>query len=152
MFEVIGGFLLANWADWAIHRFILHGVGKKKGNFFNFHWHDHHNACRKGLKNLDGKNYKRSIFQDNPHAREFWMLAVGTGCSAGLLGLLGLHTMAATVSVYAMVYYGLHAYSHSSSPDLLPWHKDHHVGRNQDSNWCVVVPLMDHIMGTRIKQ
>ena len=31
-----------------------------------------------------------------------------------------------------------------------PWHYDHHMGKNQDANWCVTFPLWDHILGTRI--
>ena len=32
----------------------------------------------------------------------------------------------------------------------LPWHVDHHLGRNQDTNWCVTKPWFDYIMGTRV--
>ena len=33
----------------------------------------------------------------------------------------------------------------------IPWHYDHHMGKNQNMNWCVVHPLADLIMGTRRK-
>ncbi len=31
----------------------------------------------------------------------------------------------------------------------LPWHYDHHMGPNQDSNWCVTKPWFDDLLGTR---
>ena len=33
----------------------------------------------------------------------------------------------------------------------LPWHYDHHLGRNQHANWCVTYPLADYVLGTREK-
>ena len=33
----------------------------------------------------------------------------------------------------------------------LPWHYDHHMGRDQNANWCVTYPLFDYVMGTRRK-
>ena len=33
----------------------------------------------------------------------------------------------------------------------MPWHYDHHMGLDQDQNWCVTWPLMDHLFGTRVK-
>lgn len=49
-------------------------------------------------------------------------------------------------------YYVKHCRSHEDpqwARENLPWHYDHHMGPNQDSNWGVVRPWMDHIMGTR---
>ena len=31
----------------------------------------------------------------------------------------------------------------------LPWHYDHHMGPDQNANWCVTKPWFDHVMGTR---
>jgi len=30
-------------------------------------------------------------------------------------------------------------------------HYDHHMGKNQDANWCVTHPFMDWVMGTRVE-
>ena len=32
----------------------------------------------------------------------------------------------------------------------LKHHYDHHMGRDQDANWCVTQPWFDYLMGTRI--
>ena len=31
----------------------------------------------------------------------------------------------------------------------MPHHYDHHMGKNQDANWCVTHPFFDWVMGTR---
>jgi sterol desaturase/sphingolipid hydroxylase (fatty acid hydroxylase superfamily) len=49
-------------------------------------------------------------------------------------------------------YYLVHKKSHLDpewARKHLPWHYDHHMGPNQDANWCVTLPLFDHLMGTR---
>jgi len=33
----------------------------------------------------------------------------------------------------------------------LPWHYDHHMGKNQNANWGVTTDWVDRLAGTRIK-
>ena len=33
----------------------------------------------------------------------------------------------------------------------MPWHYDHHMGKDQDANWGVTNPFWDIIFGTRKK-
>ena len=35
--------------------------------------------------------------------------------------------------------------------EKLPWHYDHHMGKNQDANWGVTTDWVDKILKTRIK-
>jgi sterol desaturase/sphingolipid hydroxylase (fatty acid hydroxylase superfamily) len=49
-------------------------------------------------------------------------------------------------------YYVKHRRSHLDvewAKEHLPWHYDHHMGPNQNANWCVTHPFFDHVMGTR---
>jgi sterol desaturase/sphingolipid hydroxylase (fatty acid hydroxylase superfamily) len=49
-------------------------------------------------------------------------------------------------------YYRKHKRSHLDpewAREHLPWHYDHHMGPNQDANWCVTQPFFDHVFGTR---
>src|SRR4051812_22602690 len=41
------GLLAANATEWVVHKYILHGLGRKKGTFWSFHWHEHHKNVRK---------------------------------------------------------------------------------------------------------
>ena len=52
----------------------------------------------------------------------------------------------------AVNYYFKHKKSHLDPQwcrEHMPWHYDHHMGPNQDMNWCVTKPWFDIIMGTR---
>jgi hypothetical protein len=31
------------------------------------------------------------------------------------------------------------------------WHVEHHLGKDQDKNWCVSQPWFDRILGTRVE-
>ena len=135
------GFLYANFLDWGVH-ILLH---KPKGRSrFKFHWKHHAKARRSN--NLD-KDYSEKVFHN-----ETWLT---------LFGIL-LHTpllfcspwFAATAILYAFAYMFLHRMTHTYVEFFkkwMPWHYEHHMGKNQNANWCVVCPLMDYIMRTRIK-
>ena len=58
---MVAGYLYATWLEWILHKYILHGLGKKKNSWFNFHWHSHHRSCRKN-SNLD-ENYNLAFNQ-----------------------------------------------------------------------------------------
>jgi hypothetical protein len=144
------GLLYANALEWALHKYVLHGLGRKKGSFFSFHWHDHHKSARKhGM--LD-EAYRRPLRDWNPQTKEL----------VGLLGLAVLHAplvpifpiFSATLGYSAIHYYRAHKRAHLDAEwarEHLPWHVDHHMGPNQDANWCVTRPWFDWIMGTRVK-
>ncbi len=57
----------------------------------------------------------------------------------------------ATVWYSAWNYYRVHKRSHQD-PEWgrrhLPWHVDHHLGPDQNANWCVTKPWFDYVMGT----
>lgn len=144
----LSGLLYANAAEWLLHRFLLHGVGKQRTSFWHFHWGEHHrNSRRDGFYDAD---YERSRFGWHAQGKEHY----------GLLVLLLLHLPLLWVApwLFAGLTYGTvnylvkHRRSHLD-PDWarrhLPWHYDHHMGKNQDANWCVTRPLFDWIMGTR---
>ena len=58
----------------------------------------------------------------------------------------------ATVWACSVNYYRAHRRAHLDprwAREHLPWHYDHHMGRNQNANWCVTHPFFDNLMGTR---
>jgi sterol desaturase/sphingolipid hydroxylase (fatty acid hydroxylase superfamily) len=51
-------------------------------------------------------------------------------------------------------YFYMHQKSHRDvewGKKHIPWHYDHHMGKNQDANWGVTTAIWDLIMGTREK-
>lgn len=147
---VLAGVAYANAAEWAIHKYMLHGLGKTKGSFWSYHWHDHHRACRKNKANYD-VGYKES-----------WLTGVRAKEFFGIWGLVAAHipllwvspTLVGTLAVYGTVYLWAHKRSHLHPEwgfKYMPWHVDHHLGNDQDQNYCVLFPFFDWVMGTRKK-
>jgi len=59
-----------------------------------------------------------------------------------------------TLIICAIRYFKIHKKSHLDvgwCKDHLPWHYDHHMGKNQDANWGVTTDWIDRLLGTRIK-
>lgn len=142
------GLLYANAAEWFLHRYLLHVLGKSKASFWHFHWGEHHRNSRKnGFRDPD---YQRSVFGWHAQGKE----ALGIGILVLLHSPLFLWapSFAATVTYCAFDYHRKHRRSHRDpqwAKRHLPWHYEHHMGHNQDANWCVTWPWFDWIMGTR---
>ena len=148
MFGIPLALLYANAAEWAIHKYVLHGLGKNKESYWSFHWHEHHrNARKSGGYDAD---YEDLPFSNSPQGKE----------ALGLAGLALVHLplfpiapfFTATVVYSTIDYYRKHKLSHLDpawARENLPWHYDHHMGPNQDANWGVTHPWFDKIIGTR---
>ena len=142
-------FVYSNWLEWAIHKYLFHGLGKNKKSYFSSHWHHHHKTVRKNKY----KDASYVGFPPHPSVRQEL---------TSLFGLVMLHLPLYWVSpvfylslVYMTArYFYIHRRSHLE-PEWgkrnFPWHHDHHMGKNQNANWGVTSPLWDHILKTRIK-
>lgn len=145
--QVAAGLLLANLIEWVAHRFALHGLGKRPDSFFAFHWGEHHRACRRQAFFDDV--YRQPLWQWNAHSKEALCLFVLMLVVAPLFALWPV--LAGTLWYAALNYYRRHRRSHLDPAwgrRHLPWHYEHHMGRNQDANWCVSRPWFDRILGT----
>jgi len=118
---------------------------KPKGRSrFKFHW-KHHGIARRN-SNLD-LDYKKAFWQN-----ETKLTFIASLLHAPLLVLWP--PFGVVVTAYAVAYMLIHRQTHLHVDFFkrwMPWHYEHHMGRNQNANWCVMCPLMDHIMGTREK-
>ncbi|MGE0707131.1 MAG: hypothetical protein AB7N76_34730 [Planctomycetota bacterium] len=142
------GLLYANAGEWLIHKHVLHGLGRRKGTFWAFHWHEHHRNCRKH-DHLD-PTYERSILGWHAQSKEALGLLAAGLAHAPLFPLAPCFTGAVWYSL--INYYRVHKRSHEDpgwARENLRWHYDHHMGPNQDANWCVTRPWFDLVMGTR---
>ena len=149
MIGIPAGLLYANAAEWAVHRFILHDRGKKKSSFWSFHFHEHHSSARRN--NHIDPAYHNSPFRWNAQGKEALTLSLATLAHLPLLPVAPFFT--ATVFYASINYYRLHKRAHLDpewAREHLPWHYDHHMGPNQDCNWCVTRPWFDRLMGTRV--
>lgn len=144
--SVIAGYLYATWLEWVLHKYVLHKLGKKKNSWFSFHWSDHHQTCRKN----DNKDEAYNKFLPTVVSREI----------LGLYALLIFHLPLYFVSpwfYYTLIasatrYFYVHQKAHRDvewGKKNVPWHYEHHMGKNQEANWGVTTPLWDYILNTR---
>jgi sterol desaturase/sphingolipid hydroxylase (fatty acid hydroxylase superfamily) len=143
------GLFYSNVVEWLVHKYLLHARGKKKGSWWGFHWREHHkNVRRYGMLDPD---YQRPITDWNARGKE----------AAGIAVLCAAHLPLAPVAPYftATVFYAgfnylrKHRRAHRDpqwAMENMKWHVDHHLGKNQDANWCVTQPWFDRLVGTRI--
>ncbi|HMU97801.1 MAG TPA: sterol desaturase family protein [Chitinophagales bacterium] len=150
MLGFIPGLIFANAFEWYFHKEILHGQGKKKGNFWRFHWAVHHKTVLD--ENYRDSDYEKDIIESwNPQSKEVASLAVAAVAVAPFFPIAPGFVSALWLSQYN--YYRVHKKSHLDPEwgyKYLPWHYDHHMAPNQDMNWCVTFPLWDYVMGTRL--
>jgi hypothetical protein len=143
------GLAAANAAEWAVHKYVLHGLGRKRSSLWSFHWHEHHrNSRRHGFVD---PTYHRSLWGWNAQSKEALGLVLGGAAS---LSLFPLAPFFSATLVYSTVnYYRKHKRGHEDpawAREHIPWHYDHHMGPEQDKNWCVTRPWFDRVMGTRV--
>ena len=155
MFEyaatVVLGTIYAQLLEFLLHKYVLHGkrLGKKKNNFFSFHWKEHHKKSR-----------KNGFYDEDYEGPRTWNAAGKEVASLAFLTLLHTPVLLFSPLLFsslvssAATYYTIHRYSHLNpewSKKWLPWHYDHHQGVDQDKNWGVTTPLFDHVFGTRVR-
>jgi len=135
--EFFLGTIYASFLEWWIHKELFHTKGRKKGSMFAFHLRDHHVVAKKD-------NFK-----------DIRMSPIETG---GLFALSLLHLpilflspiFYVSICLYAIAFVILHNYSHRNpewAKKYQSWHHDHHM-KNPNTNWNVVLPIADWIMGT----
>ena len=147
-FSLLGAYIYGGLAEWALHKYAIHGLGKNKKSWFNFHWHSHHKTCRKNNNHDDNYN----SFLPSPILREI----------TGLCLLAAVHVPIYFVMPYLFYtlifctvrYFYVHQKCHLNvewGKVYFPWHYKHHMGKNQDANWGVTTAFWDAILGTREK-
>jgi sterol desaturase/sphingolipid hydroxylase (fatty acid hydroxylase superfamily) len=146
--QLWAGLLYAQLMEWVLHKYVLHGIGKKRDAPFSFHFHEHHRASRTQL--FHDEHYRENPWGWNAAGKETY----------SLIGLAILHLPVAVVLPFfwlgsvlsACHYFYAHRRSHLD-PEwckrTIPWHYDHHMGPNQDMNWGVTTDLFDRLLGTR---
>ena len=72
------GLAASNATEWLVHKYVLHGLGRRKGSFWAFHWHDHHKNARRN-DHVD-PDYERPLFSHwNGQSKEALALVARRG-------------------------------------------------------------------------
>lgn len=145
------GLLYANALEWGIHRYVLHGLGKKPSSFFAFHWHEHHRAARKNA--MHDAAYE-DVCSSGFTAKNKEGLALALLALAHMPLVTRAPFFCAAVVYSSIEYYRVHKRAHLDpqwARENVPWHVDHHMGADQNANWCVTRPWFDDLLKTRKK-
>ncbi|MFZ5471657.1 MAG: sterol desaturase family protein [Myxococcota bacterium] len=137
-----------NMGEWLIHKYVLHGLGKNPKSFWAFHWHDHHRESRQN--EMFDPQYERTLLSWSPQSKEALSLLMLALAHVPLFPLAPFFTGTVLYRMYR--YYVIHKRSHLDrewAKAHLSWHYDHHMGKDQNANWCVTHPWFDQLMGTR---
>ena len=114
-------YVYATSMEWAGHRYLFHGLGKKKGSVFGFHYVEHHRDVRQ-QQGFDAA-YRSGPFGWNANGRECMGIA--------LLGISHLPLVFVAPLLYVFLmwrgfeYHRLHRKSHIDpawTKQHLPWH------------------------------
>jgi hypothetical protein len=135
--------------EWVLHKYVLHGLGKKKKSSWASHWHTHHRSSRQN-NNYDA-DYSKGFFHYGVRGEILGLSALGIiHIPTILISPLFYYTLV----VCAIRYFKIHKKAHLDiewCKIYLPWHYDHHMGKNQDANWGVTTDWVDCLLNTRIK-
>lgn len=142
------GLMTANAVEWVMHKYVLHDMGRDPKNFWAFHFHEHHKIVRKN--EYHDPNYEKFPLGLHAQGKEAWGLIAASAAVAPLFPVAPFYV--GTLWYCAANYYRVHKKSHMEPAwgrANIPWHYDHHMGRNPNANWCVTKPWFDYVMGTR---
>ena len=143
--------ILVAWAYSHLLEYILHQIlhdFKHAPFLFKYHFSRHHKISRKN--NMKDESYDK-IFKTSS------LFEIGS-IFLGLvlhLPLFFIFPFFYAVLVFSAIqYYMMHRKSHIDvewGKKNMPWHYEHHMGKNQDANWGVTTDWVDRLMGTRIR-
>ncbi|MCQ8181504.1 hypothetical protein NP603_10325 [Methylomonas sp. SURF-1] len=147
--QIVCALLYANLGEWLMHKYLLHGLGKKPGSIWAYHWYEHHRVCAEhGM--LD-PGYRSLKWSWNAQTKELVVLAAIVALHMPLFFYVPF--FAAGLYAALALYYYKHRRAHLDpewAKRHLIWHYQHHL-RAGNGNWCVTWPWCDYLFGSRIK-
>ena len=145
--QILGAWLYGHIMEWVLHKHVLHRFGTSSSHILSFHFQEHH------------RNSRKNEFYDSIYERFRWDAGGKELLALWLLNIahLPLITVAPWFVMTNMIssfhYHRIHKRAHLDpewAKAHVPWHYDHHMGKNQHANWGVRSDVIDRVMGTRI--
>tara|TARA_S200000501_G_C20675188_1_gene678136 strand:- start:369 stop:818 length:450 start_codon:yes stop_codon:yes gene_type:complete len=143
--QILAAWIYSHFFEYIAHKHFLHNHKHFKFAFKN-HFSAHHKNSRKN--NMHDKAYE-DIFSS-----KFEVLSLLTSIILHLPIVFYFPFAYFTLFYSAVMYYLLHKKAHTDidwGKTWMPWHYDHHMGKNQNVNWGVRLPIFDYLFKTRVK-
>tara|TARA_A100001011_G_scaffold379364_2_gene445301 strand:+ start:1247 stop:1702 length:456 start_codon:yes stop_codon:yes gene_type:complete len=148
MIGFVLGWIYGHLFEWIIHRILHYNRFKKRSSAFSFHFREHHYKSRKN--NFEDSSYSGLPIKKNAAGKEAFALIVVLMLHLPILYLSKWFFLAIVLSL--IEYYYKHRRAHTDrewAKKNLPWHYDHHMGKDQDANFGVRTDWVDIFFGTR---
>jgi len=143
--QIIFAWIYSHILEYHLHKNLLHN---SKSKWFKFHFSTHHRKSR--LFYMKDDKYRKERWRDWLYDDEVQGLSLLSALHSPLFFFLPYAYF--TLVVSAIAYFILHRKAHLDhhwARKWLPHHYDHHMGKDQHSNWGVRSDLVDNIIGTR---
>tara|TARA_R100000234_G_scaffold118171_1_gene98077 strand:- start:104 stop:547 length:444 start_codon:yes stop_codon:yes gene_type:complete len=131
------GIIIASFIEYSVHKYLFHGLGKKRESVFAFHLRQHHIIAR-----------KNNFVDKKLSVHEF------LGIPALIILFLPIYFLSTPLfygmTLYAIAFVVLHNLQHKYpkiTKKYFWWHWNHHM-KNQNKSWNVVLPIADILTGT----
>ncbi len=131
------GIIIASFIEYSVHKYLFHGLGKKRESVFAFHLRQHHIIAR-----------KNNFVDKKVSVHEF------LGIPALIILFLPIYFLSTPLfygmTLYAIAFVVLHNLQHKYpkiTKKYFWWHWNHHM-KNQNKSWNVVLPIADILTGT----
>lgn len=149
MLFFFSGIILGWLFEWGAHKYLLHNFNKK---IFSYsHFSIHHQNCRKNdFYDSDYESFPPSAMSSG--LKELVLLA--SALVVTLPAILVSSYLWLGFLVHACLYYFVHRKCHLDvewGKKWVPWHYQHHMGKDQNCNWGVTSPFFDYVFRTRKK-
>ena len=144
--QIVIAWLYGHVLEYCAHRYLLHNHKNFKG-FFKNHFGTHHKISRKN--EMYDSNYESLA------SSKFEMLSILFAIAIHLPVYFVFPFSYMTLLVSVAAYYFLHRKAHTDvewGMRWMPWHYEHHMGKNQHLNWGVRLPFVDILLGTNTKK
>jgi sterol desaturase/sphingolipid hydroxylase (fatty acid hydroxylase superfamily) len=142
MLQFVLGWFYGHIFEYIAHRYLLHGRKRFKRLFRN-HFKSHHNISRKNQ--MYDSSYKNLL------SSKFEVISLSLALVLHLPVLYFAPYFFAAILWSVTAYYVIHKISHVNTAwgkRWLPWHYEHHMGKNQHINWGVRLPIVDKLFRT----
>tara|TARA_B100000214_G_scaffold343419_1_gene291887 strand:- start:1682 stop:2128 length:447 start_codon:yes stop_codon:yes gene_type:complete len=142
MLQFVLGWFYGHIFEYMAHRYLLHDRKRFKRLFRN-HFKNHHNISR--------KNQMYDSSYENLLSSKFEVISLSLALIIHLPLLYFAPYFFVAILWSVIAYYTVHKISHMNTAwgkRWLPWHYEHHMGKNQHLNWGVRLPIIDKILRT----
>lgn len=139
------GYAYSHVLEWFMHR-LLHFYGKKKDSLLSHHMRSHHKVSR--INDYYEPEYSNVFF-----TQEAKFLLALAYIHLFLLPIMPLFYFSLIFNAYS--YYRIHRKSHMNikwTKQYLPWHYEHHMGKNPHKFWGVRSNFIDRMIAQKSKQ